>query len=81
MPVGSFPAERAVASSGGRPRTMVSLAPAHAADGQFDNAVAVAGKALALARRAGEPELAQRSAGYLDHYKKAKAPNKKAKAP
>lgn len=32
----------------------------------------LAAVALAIARRAGEPELAQRLAEYLDHYKKAK---------
>ena len=66
-------AEQAVAASGGRPQTMVSLAAAYAADGEFDKAVAVAASALSLAEQMRDPSLAQRLGDHLSRYKKSQS--------
>ena len=62
-----------MAASGGRPQTMVSLAAAYAADGEFDKAVAVTAKALSLAGQMRDPGLVQRLRGHLGRYQKSQS--------
>ena len=65
-------ATQAVAGSNGRPQAMGSLAAAYAADGQFNQAIAVAKEALTRSRQMGNAQLAQRLAKHLAAYQRAR---------
>ena len=62
-------AEQAVTRDHGRPQSMVSLAAAYAADGQFDRAIETADAALSLARSQGDQALMSRIEGHLNSYR------------
>jgi len=66
-------AESALAKSEGRPSTMLVLAAAYAADGQFPKAIAMANQALDRAHVIGNAALANRLEDHLARYGRAQA--------
>ena len=66
-------AENALAGSRGRPSTMLVLAAAHAANGEFSEAIATAEQALTGARRLGDAGLANRLIEHLARYGQGEA--------
>lgn len=59
-------------SKGQRVESLVTLAAAYAADGQFDKAIDTAGQAESLAKRLGNARLEQEIAGHLEQYRRRK---------